>query len=186
MLRVFTRFYQLYLAYFSKPAADRVIYRAIRRHRVRSIMEIGMGTGCRAVRMIRMAQWLRPAVPVRYVGIDQFEARTADDSPGITLKQAHRQLKSTAARVQLAPGDPLSALERVANSLRDIQLVVISHDQQGESLEQAWFYLPRTLHPKAVVFQEVLDEKTALSSFRRIDCSEIERRSRQFDRRRAA
>src|SRR5690242_16064935 len=42
----------LYLAYFSKPLGDRLIYRAMIRGRAKTVLEIGIGNGVRACRLI--------------------------------------------------------------------------------------------------------------------------------------
>ena len=143
-----------YLSHFSKPASDRPIYRAIRRHRVGHILEFGVGIGQRAQRMLELASLVSPSKPLRYVGVDLFEDRTAADGPGVSLKMAHRLLNRTGARIQLRPGDPLQVLARLANSLVGTDLVVISARQNRESLARAWFYLPRILHADSQVFLE--------------------------------
>jgi hypothetical protein len=150
----------LWFAYFSKPRHDRQIYRAIRRSRARTIVEMGIGDGLRAVRMIRLAGAYCDK-PIRYTAIDLFEAREDDDS-GLTLKEAYRGLKATGARVQVVPGDPLAALSRVANSLPGTDLLLISADQDQESLSAAWFYVPRMLHTESRVFVEEAGESEAI------------------------
>jgi predicted O-methyltransferase YrrM len=142
------------LAWLSQPAADRVIYRAIRRIKAKQIVECGMGIGQRAVRMIEMARMKRPDDDVSYTGIDLFEGRSSADGPGVTLKMAHRLLRGTGARVRLVPGDVGSALPRVANSLTGTDLMVISARQSPTSLARAWFYLPRIISSGGIVFLE--------------------------------
>lgn len=142
-----------YLSCFSRPAADRVLYRAIRRRRgqIRSIVELGIGKAIRSVRMIQVAQ--RYAVgEIRYTGIDLFEARPAA-APGMTLKRAHQYFNTLGAKIQLVPGDPNMALTRVANLLTGTDLLIIGSDQEAESLSQAWFYVPRMIHERTLVFQ---------------------------------
>lgn len=187
-MRFFTRLKLLYLTHFSKPIADRTVYRAIRRLRPRSILEIGVGSGKRSLRMIGQWQMLDPTVELRYIGIDQFEARPKSEPGGLTLKEAHSQLRATPAKVQVVPGDPLSALSRVANSLKEIDLVIIAHDQQGESLDRSWFFLPRTLHANTLVLQEVLEGEgeKATMKFVVVERAEIDSRAQQFVRKRAA
>lgn len=104
--------------------------------------------------MIEVAASTTPTGEVRYTGIDAFEARSASDGPGLSLKAAHRLLKRTGARIQLVPGDPFAALARIANSVGPTDLVVISHRIEPGSLERAWFYLPRTLHANSLVLEE--------------------------------
>ena len=127
----------LYLAYFSKPVGDRIIYRAIRKRKVCKILEIGIGKADRAARMIAVAQRGAGGEAIRYVAIDPFEARRPEDGSGLSLKEAHRLLKSTTAQVQLIPGDPAAALTRAANALRNMELVIISSDYDEKALAAA-------------------------------------------------
>jgi hypothetical protein len=143
-----------YLCYLSKPAGERILYRIIQKHRVHSILEMGIGTAQRAIHMIEMAQNGSPEETISYVGIDLFESRQASDGPGVSLKKAHQILGATGARIQLMPGDPFSALARSANGMMGTDLVVISARQDRRSLERAWFYLPRIVHAGSHVFRE--------------------------------
>jgi hypothetical protein len=148
------------LLHFSKPASNRLLYRELRRRppagvpRARKIVEIGMGTAERAVQAINVLKDFHAAGEIHYTGIDQFEARIIGDGPRLTLRDAHRMLKATGARIQLAPGAAGEALSRVANGLKEIDAVIISADQSPEQMAQAWFYLPRMLHDATLFFQE--------------------------------
>jgi len=155
-LPITSRVRTFYLSYLSNPSGDRLIYRTIARRRVQRILEVGVGVGQRASRMIEMAGRFCPVAEVRYVGIDQFEARSAMDGPGVTLKMAHRLLHATGARVQLIPGDPWAALSRTANSLGPVDLMVVSGRLDPRQLARAWFYVPRLLHERSVVLLEKL------------------------------
>jgi hypothetical protein len=146
----FSRLAAAWTACISKPAADRSVEIAIKRHRPRRILEIGLGDGQRARRAITLAQRYQGRQEVHFTGIDLFEDRHGELAP-YPLKDAYRQLRSTAARVRLIPGDAYGALVRAANSLSQIELVLISSDVNKTSLAAAWFYLPRTLAPGAVV-----------------------------------
>jgi hypothetical protein len=160
-----------YLASFSQPKAERRLFRAIRRQKIRKIVELGVGSGRRAIRLIEVAQRYAGAEPVHYTGIDLFEARSTGTP--LPLKTAFQLLKPTAARVQLIPGDPRTALARAANSLVGTELVIISADQPADSLARAWFYLPRMLAATALVCrEEVVGESMALRTLPRL---EIER-----------
>ncbi len=108
-----------------------------------------MGDASRALRMIGVAGRYHPTEELRYVGVDLFEARTAKAGPRVSLKDAHCLLRGTGIRCHLVPGDPLQALARSANSLPGNELVLISAADDAESLERAWFYLPRMLAPDA-------------------------------------
>ena len=164
----------LYLGYFSKPAAERPLYRAVARSRASRIVEIGIGLGQRSLRLIEVAQRFSPQV--QYTGIDLFEARPAI-APGTTLKRAHRLFAATGARVRLIPGDPLTALARSANLLADSDLVVIAADQDRTSVTQAMFYLPRMIHTNSLVFIEEANATAARTVFRPMLPIEISRLS---------
>jgi hypothetical protein len=143
----------VHLAYFSKPKSERAVYRTIRRVRPRSVVEIGIGDVTRSQRIIKLCTRIVGVEQFRYTGIDLFEAREATQ-PGITLKLAHKILKPMAAKVQLVPGDPFSALSRTANSLTQTDLIIIRSDQDVESMNRAWFYLPRMLSERCKLFHE--------------------------------
>ncbi len=143
----------LYLTAVSKPDHERAIYRCIRRLKANTVVEFGVGTGVRSRRLMTMLLRYHEPQDVQYVGIDLFEARPSA-TPGMTLKQAHRLLSETGGSVRLVPGDPFSALSRTANSLTGTDLIVIGADQDRESLQAAWFYLPRMLHDQSLVMLE--------------------------------
>lgn len=175
-----------YWSYLAKPAADRAIYRAIREHKPASIVEIGIGNAARTRRMLELSLQHASADALKYTGIDLFEARP-EGSAGLALKQAHTQLKSFGVKVQLVPGDPYSALARAANGLRAVDMIIISHDQDAESMEHAWFYFPRMLHPKSLVLLEVAAAKPGETRFQDVSHSEIATlSSRHMRSRRAA
>ena len=140
-------------AWFSRPAHQRVVYRMIRQLKATSIVEMGIQDGLGTRRIIETACCFSPTEEVRYTGIDLFEARP-ENSPGWRLKDAHRELNRYGVHVKLIPGDPFSALARSANVLTGTDLVIIRGDQDAESLQQSWFYLPRMLHERSVVLQE--------------------------------
>ena len=185
MLSVTRRLRYLYLAYLSTPSQYRRLYRDIHRRRVLKILELGFESGQRAVRMIEAATLHAPAGQIRYTGVDPFEARSAADGPGVTLKLAHRLLKATGARTRLLPGDPFSALSRAANDLSGTDLVVVSSRVDAPSLARAWFYVPRMLHDGSRVFVErnVGGGSTVLE---RLGRDEIERLAAEAAVRRAA
>ena len=144
----------IYLSYFSHPSGDQPLFKAIRKNRVRRIVECGIGTTQRSRRMIEAARLVSPDADIHFTGIDLFEARHLADGPGVSLKLAHRRLSATGARVKLIPGDPLSAFARAANTLGDTDLLVISARQDPAILAAAWFFVPRILHTRSAVFEE--------------------------------
>jgi hypothetical protein len=167
----------LWLAYLSKPKGDRALFRLIKKHPIQSLVELGVGDASRAERIIDFARQFVPNGEFSYTGIDLFEGRPAPQH-GISLKEAHGRLKRLDAKVKLIPGDPFSALARSANGLTGTDMVLISRDTDEESLERAWFYLPRMLHEKSLILTEEVvakDESGAPSewAFQLMDPEEI-------------
>lgn len=118
---------------------------------IRSIVELGIDLSGRTQRILEVAAWRKESLPLRYTGIDLFEARPANQSP-LPLKRAFHDLRATGAKVQLVPGDPLSALLRTANSLAGTDLLIVAADQDRDSLERSWMYIPRMLHAESIIF----------------------------------
>ena len=170
-------FKSVYLQYLSKPPEYRKVYAAIRRRKPRSIVELGVGDGTRAQRIIAMAQRYHEG-EVRYTGVDLFEARD-DAQTGLPLKSAYKLLRSTGAKVQLVPGDPFSALARTANSLTGTELLIISSDQDVQSLERAWFYVPRMITESSLTFIESDAGDDAAKSTTRLSLADVQARSGQ-------
>lgn len=185
-MSVTSRIRFLYLSYFSKPIGNRSIYRAIRRRRIQRIVEIGVGTGQRAVRMIEAARLNAAVGDVSYTGIDLFEDRPNALGRKLTLRAAHRLLRPTGARIRLVPGDPFAALSRVANTLTGTDLVVISTSQAPESLARAWFYVPRMLTRDSLVLIEQPSGLEGELALRSISRDEIDQLARSATLRRAA
>jgi predicted O-methyltransferase YrrM len=155
-LAITRRFRLFYLSYLSHPATDRILYRAIQRHSIRKILELGIGTGQRALRMIEVAGHCGRPEGVHFTAVDRFETRTVDDGPGVTLRSAYRMLRGTGARVRLVPGDPLEELPRRANDLGQFDLVVFSREMEPSRSARAWFFVPRLLHARSLLYLESL------------------------------
>jgi hypothetical protein len=152
-LSILSSIRSIYSRCFSKPAFTDPIYQTIRQSHVQKIVEIGIGTGQRAIQMIETAQKASPQAEICYVGIDRFEDRSESDGPWLSLKEAHQLLRGHGARVQLVPG-PSDALMRVANSLGKVDLLVVPEELDSPLLARVWFFVPRMLHEQSAVFVE--------------------------------
>ena len=153
-MSIFRRLRLLHLCYLSRPSADRRLYRAIRRHRPRKIVELGVGDARRALRMIEIAQQSCLPQDIHYVGMDLFEGRDGSGGRSISLKAAHQLLRATGVRVQLVPGNPPDALIRLANSLGKVDLLIVPAELQSAEHARTWFFVPRFLHERSLVFVE--------------------------------
>ena len=163
-----------WLLYFSQPAPDRFLYKAIKGKSIRSVVEIGIGSGLRTQRMLDVLSWRSANLPLKYTGIDLFEAR-GKNHPGLALKEAFHDLRRPGVQLKLVPGDPYDALVRSANGLAGTDLLIISANQDRSSLERAWTYMPRMLHTGSLIFQEDGDSKTGKTSYRRLTLLEVQR-----------
>lgn len=172
----------MHLAYLARPAADRTLYRLLDRRPVRHIAEIGLRDGTRAERLLQMAARHTPVDELQYTGVDPFELRP--EATGLSLKEAYRRLRATGARVRLAPGDPAAALEQAANSIQNVDLLVIAWDSGLVEPGPAWFYVPRMLHARSLVVVE--DRVAAGYKLRRLPPAEIATRAERPHLRRAA
>jgi len=112
-------YYQL--AFMSKPATDRTVYQLIKKNNFQSFVEIGLGTGHRCQQILRVAGKFSDK-PIRYTGIDQFDARPANPS-----------------------------VERIANSHLRTDMIVISPSTQRNELENVISFFPRMLHANSLV-----------------------------------
>ena len=103
---------------------------------------------------MRLACQFQAADEVHFTGIDRFEDRPADRGPGISLRDAHRTLKASGARIQLVPGGPGEGLSRAANAMGKLDLLLLAPGPDAQDLAEAWFYVPRLLHSQSLVFLE--------------------------------
>lgn len=171
-----------WLVHVAKPVGETFVYRAACDRPVKRVMEIGVGTGERTLKLIKLLSEQTPVAELAYFGVDLFEGRELSGmATGMSLKEMHRVLKTTGCRVQLIPGDPFAALARTANTIQMLDLVVINAEQQGESLERAWFYLPRMLAPNARI---IVEDAQVKEGYRILSADEL--RARTAPRRRAA
>lgn len=139
-----------YLTHFSKPAGRRLPYRLALQAPPQNLVLLGLGELEMVERLITIGQQDGDS-QVSLTGVDLFEMRGPE---ALSLKDAHRRLAASGAKVRLVPGDPWSALARTANSLTGTDLLVIAADVDAESLARAWFYVPRMLHPASLVLRQ--------------------------------
>ncbi len=153
-MSIFSRLRLIYLCYLSESSVDRRIFRAIHRQKARKIVELGIGTAERAMRMIETAKQTSSPEDIHYVGMDLFEGRPQARGPALSLKAAHQRLRATGVRVQLVPGNPADSLIRLANSLGKVDLLIVPAELESASPARTWFFVPRILHERTLVLVE--------------------------------
>ncbi|HEY6563359.1 MAG TPA: hypothetical protein VIY86_02580 [Pirellulaceae bacterium] len=149
-------FRSLQLRYFAQPKHHRALFRHIEQTKPWRIVQIGMGRGELAKSLLEMVLRGKPAERPRYVGIDLFESRPSSQ-PGLTLKEAHREVRSDQIDIRLLPGEPSTALSRLANELRGTDLVIATAAQNTKSLNGSWHLVSRILHKDSRIWLETED-----------------------------
>lgn len=160
-----------YLAYLSKPKGQRALYRAIRTLGVRRIVEFGLTDPVRTARVLAVAKQFAQGQVIHYTLIDAFEERGNDLQP-LSLIQAYRQFRQAGVSARLLPGTPARALPSAANDLPATDLLLISANYHPAALQPAWFYIPRMLHDRSLVFR--CHDQPESSRVQLIDRTEIE------------
>ncbi|HMP79641.1 MAG TPA: hypothetical protein PKD54_09340 [Pirellulaceae bacterium] len=140
----------LRLCHFSRPACDRVLYKWTARNKPRAIVEGGLSGIERSQSIIRIAQRVSPNAEISYLGLDEFEGRPQVNSE-LTLRNTHKMLNRTGAKVRLLPGDPLGTIARMANQLPKADLFILTLDPNHCDWDQLWFFLPRLMHDNTLV-----------------------------------
>lgn len=167
-----------YLCWLSKPKADRSLFQYLRKHSVRSMVELGLRDEKRSLAMVRLAQYRQPGEEIRYAGIDLFDARPADATP-LKLKQMHQAMNRSGAAVRLIPGDAFGGLARSANQLQGTDLLVISAGHDEENLARAWMYVPRLLSAEGRVLMADGPAVDGSPRFRMLEAAEVEERAQR-------
>lgn len=160
-----------YLAYFSRPSGERVLYRRMRKLSVRSIVEIGVSSLRRTERIIGHVQ--RSGITeIAYTAIDPFEMRQElEDRDPLPLKEVYRRLKPSGATVRLVPGLPAQAVPRKANDLVGSDLLLIDGRYEEEFFKQSALYVPRMVHRNTLVLvEDIVDDEPKL---RQIDTASL-------------
>ena len=145
-----------YLAHFSRPKSVRQLFRLVKRHRVRNMVEVGISDVTRAASLVEASQRFAGNEKVKLTGLDWFDARPQNQTP-LSLKEAYRVLHATGANVRLVPGAPGTSLTAVANAHQNTDLILISSAVTQDDLQAAWFYMPRMLHQRSLILREHLD-----------------------------
>ena len=165
----------VFLAHFSKPKAERQLYRLVKKHGVAKLFELGVADLARTTRLIRVAERYADGATVKYAALDMFDARDADDQP-LPLIDAHRTLQATAATARLLPGDPTALLSNVANADAGTDLLLVAPWLTDDDLAPVWPWLPRMLHSQSVVLRESIADD-GMSRFATISLDEIDQRA---------
>jgi hypothetical protein len=146
-------FRRIWLTRFSRPAVDRALHGHVLRRKPVRVIQVGLGSLDRAVRLLTVAAAANDGAAIHFVGLDRFEGRQPSEPAGPTLKEAHRRLHAL-GRVQLVPGNADTSLARLCNHLGVFDLVVIGADTDERHLERCWFFIQRITNSGSLVLLE--------------------------------
>lgn len=177
---------RLYLRHFAKPAHDQTLHRFVHQHGVVRIAQCGLGNLERTLRLIEVAGADNGGQGIELVGFDKFESRAATDGAGLSLKAAHKLLSSKGIKHRLLPGDPAGSIVAMANSISEVDLLLVSVEHNTSELDRAWFYVPRMLAAGGVIFLEERQAKADEFVWRQLTAAELNQRATRPRQRRAA
>ncbi|MEX2358050.1 MAG: hypothetical protein WEE51_06945, partial [Pirellulaceae bacterium] len=69
--------------------------------------------------------------------------------------------------------DAAMALPRVANGFSQVDLLIISADQDTDGVRSALSWVPRMLHEKSLVLWEVKDAATSTLTYQRLTMGQV-------------
>ena len=101
------------------------VCRKVKKSDAKSILEIGVGDGSRALAVLKTLAKNRPDAHLKYIAIDLFELGDGD----LTLKEFHQQVRAIDVKPTLIPMPIPQGLTRVAHTLGAVDLILVTDDQ---------------------------------------------------------
>ena len=169
-------FFQVfYLTRFSKPAGHRRLLRHIQSDHPRKILEVGIQHGDRTVSILNMVlHFCGDKSDVHYCAIDPFEARTAEDGHGLSLRKAHRLISSFEIKSRLIPLSPEIAVKQLYldRLIEKVDLAVISTPNL-DWLKNSCTALTEIIHESAGIFIGIPASAPSQVEFEKVGLSEL-------------
>jgi glycosyltransferase involved in cell wall biosynthesis len=136
------------------------IFRYLKSHECKNIMEIGTYNGENAVQMIKAAALKVKETDIHYYGLDLFENIT---QAKITTELSHPKTpdmesvkkyieSSVKAKVTLFSGDTNTTLESVIKELPFMDMIFIDGGHSLETIDNDWKYAARLMKSDGIVF----------------------------------
>lgn len=143
---------KVYWKHLAKPTSERELVRFVLSTPVESILEIGMGNGERAARLLDLISKTQARPIQRYVGLDEFEG-ASDAREHLKLIAAHRLFTERGLKATLFPGTPANSLLRLTHNVQACDLVIIDEswnadNADGQAIAQ---WLPRLVKTTGTV-----------------------------------
>lgn len=119
----------------------------VRGIRARSVLEIGVGDGSRALAVLETLS--KAGQQASYIGIDEFEMAGT-----VTLKQVHQTMRAQGIRPQLFPGTAERGVMRVAHTIGTVDLILIAEGPRDAQSQAAFGLMNRICHENTVVLMQ--------------------------------
>jgi hypothetical protein len=150
-----TWFSNLYWRHFAGPSTDRELHRLLLTKQFSSVLELGIGSGARTQRVLKLLKMHDANSPIRYTVVDAFESVENH----LSLKQAHKMFAEAGVKSSLVPGDLVSALARVGSTLGPHDLVIAEGllDPTNPQQSVLWPWLKRIASPTGSIASSTLN-----------------------------
>jgi len=125
---------------------DKKLFRRIESMSIRSVLEVSVGDGCRALAMLQTLVPSSDAKSIHYIAIDEFEM----GGNSLTLRAFHKRLREFPAKAQLVPMKIDAGLDRVVRTYGQVDLIIWASDQSPTTEQQK--VLARLSKPNTIVF----------------------------------
>jgi len=167
-------FSKLYWRHLASPKGDRSLHRILLERQFTSVLEIGIGSGARTERVLKLLNSSSSSATIRYTVVDAFESAPNH----LTLKQAHKMLAEAGVKSSLVPGDLTAALARVGNTIGQHDLIIaeglLDLSEPQNSLLTPW--LKKVANPDGVIATskmpggslQIIETKSLQSSANRV------------------
>lgn len=133
------------------------IFKLVKQSKPSNIMEIGVWTGERAKKMIKIASEYKKTSQINYFGFDLFEVMDEDKFKKEISKQPPKmeevksKLEKTGVRINFYKGDTTEVLPKVWESLPKMDFVFIDGGHSIETIDNDWRYVSKLMHKGSVV-----------------------------------
>ncbi len=133
------------------------IFDEVKRKKPKNIMEIGVWSGERARKMIKLASRFNSLQDINYFGLDLFETMdTVKYTQEVSkqppkMEEIEKKLSLTGASIHLIKGDTTETLPLNVDKLPAMDIVFIDGGHSLETIANDWLYVSKLMHEKTVV-----------------------------------
>ena len=133
------------------------LFEAIKKNKLKRIMEVGTWNGERALEMIETAKKYNKAEDIEYYGFDLFDMMTDEIFKEEVSKRPLSQeyikgaLEKTGAKIYLFKGFTKDTMPEVVSSLPKMDLIFIDGGHHIDTIKNDWYYSQKIMDDNTVV-----------------------------------